>query len=270
MGVLCDRQIKARCMRPEYFLRDPALGFIPVIRGVTHHVDYVDNLISSNNYRLQTVESDADLERYGWKPMIKNFQSEPKRTEVLECIEGRFDDDCGEDIPTTVLKEQRIISYGVSSYGYDCRLSSRDLKIFSDINSTIIDPMNVDPASYAAPQLHTDDDTGYTYFIQPPKSVSLGHTVEWFDISRDILVACMGKSTYARVGVSVIVTPLEPEWDGNLVLEIVNNTTSPVKIYVDQGIAQLVFHVGDQVCDISYKDRGGKYMGQKGTQDAIV
>lgn len=164
---------------------------------------------------------------------------------------------------------QKIISYGLSSAGYDIRLSGKDLKVFTDINSQVLDPRNMNPRCYVEPTLLTDED-GLTYVIQPPNSVMLGHTVECFNIPRDIIATCLGKSTYARASVSLIVTPLEPEWEGFLVVEIVNHAKLPVKIYTNQGIGQLMFNLTDDVCDVSYADRGGKYMGQTGTQDAKV
>lgn len=164
---------------------------------------------------------------------------------------------------------QKILSYGLSSYGYDIRLAREELKVFTNLHSTIVDPRKVDPQCYTTPEIRWDED-GLEYVLQPPNSLMLGHTIEWFNIPRDILATCLGKSTYARVGVSLIVTPLEPEWSGNLVVEIVNHTNSPVKIYPGQGIGQLMFHKASSVCLVSYGDRGGKYQGQSGTTDAKV
>jgi dCTP deaminase len=164
---------------------------------------------------------------------------------------------------------QRILSMGVSSYGYDITLVRKDLKIFTNLNGTIINPRKMDEKAYLPPELLLDED-GLYYVVLPPNSVMLGHTLEYFKIPRDILGECLAKSTYARAGISLLVTPLEPEWEGQLVVEIVNHTTSHVMIYVDQGIGQLLFHKGDAVCETSYKDRKGKYQGQTGTQDAKV
>lgn len=177
-------------------------------------------------------------------------------------------------IITTVKGDQRILSYGVSSYGYDMRLSNKDLKVFTNLNGLLIDPRKINPDVYTVPKLQIDED-GLEYVVLPPNSGMLGHTVEWFNIPRNILGICLGKSTYVRAMVSILVTPLEPEWTGNLVVEIVNHSSSPVKIYPNQGIGQIVFHKHGAThtlihCDISYKDRGGKYNGQKSTQDAIV
>lgn len=164
---------------------------------------------------------------------------------------------------------QRILSYGVSSYGYDIVLAKHDLKLFTNHNSILADARDLNADVYTTPKLFTDED-GLEYVVLPPNSMMLGHTREYFKIPRDLLVTCLGKSTYARVGVFPLVTPLEPTWEGNLVVEIVNSTTTPAKLYVEQGIAQLIFNRTDAECTVSYKDRGGKYDGQRGTQNPIV
>jgi dCTP deaminase len=150
---------------------------------------------------------------------------------------------------------QRIVSYGTSSYGYDVRCAA-EFKIFTNINSTIVDPKAFDPDSFV-------DFTG-TVCIIPPKSFALARTVEYFRIPRNVLTVCLGKSTYARCGIIVNVTPLEPEWEGHVTLEFSNTTPLPAKIYADEGVAQMLFFESDEVCDVSYRDRGGKYMGQRG------
>jgi dCTP deaminase len=150
---------------------------------------------------------------------------------------------------------QRIVSYGTSSYGYDVRCAA-EFKIFTNINSTIVDPKAFDPDSFV-------DFTG-TVCIIPPNSFALARTVEYFRIPRNVLTVCLGKSTYARCGIIVNVTPLEPEWEGHVTLEFSNTTPLPAKIYADEGVAQMLFFESDEVCDVSYRDRGGKYMGQRG------
>lgn len=150
---------------------------------------------------------------------------------------------------------QKIISYGTSSYGYDVRCAN-EFKIFTNINSTIVDPKNFDEKNFV-------DFKGDRCII-PPNSFALARTVERFKIPRDVLVICLGKSTYARCGIIVNVTPLEPEWEGYVTLEFSNTTTLPAVIYANEGVAQMLFFGGDQVCDVSYKDRGGKYQGQEG------
>ena len=153
------------------------------------------------------------------------------------------------------LNGQRIVSYGTSSYGYDVRCSD-EFKLFTNINSTIVDPKNFDANSFV--ELKGD------YCIIPPNSFALARTVEHFCIPRNVLTICLGKSTYARCGIIVNVTPLEPEWEGYVTLEFSNTTPLPAKIYANEGVAQMIFFESDEVCETSYKDRGGKYQGQIG------
>ncbi len=150
---------------------------------------------------------------------------------------------------------RKIVSYGTSSYGYDVRVA-REFRIFTNINSTIVDPKDFDADSFV-------DFTGDVCII-PPNSFALARTVEYFRIPRDVLVICLGKSTYARCGIIVNVTPLEPEWEGHVTLEFSNTTPLPAKIYAGEGCAQVVFLGADGVCETSYRDRGGKYQGQTG------
>jgi dCTP deaminase len=149
----------------------------------------------------------------------------------------------------------RIISYGTSSYGYDIRCSS-EFKVFTNINSAIVDPKQFTPQSFV--------DVCADVCIIPPNSFVLARSVEYLRIPRNVLVVCLGKSTYARCGIIVNVTPLEPEWEGHITLEFSNTTPLPAKIYANEGVAQLLFLESDEVCETSYKDRGGKYQGQKG------
>jgi len=146
-----------------------------------------------------------------------------------------------------------VISYGVSSYGYDVRIA-RDFKIFTNINSTIVDPKNFDPRSFV-------DYEGDVCVI-PPNSFALARTVERFKVPRNVLVVCLGKSTYARCGIIVNVTPLEPEWEGIVTLEVSNTTPLPAKIYANEGIAQMLFFESDEPCEVSYADKQGKYQAQ--------
>ncbi len=148
-----------------------------------------------------------------------------------------------------------IISYGVSSYGYDARVS-REFKIFTNVDSAVVDPKDFSNAGFV------DRDTDVC--VIPPNSFALARTVEYFKIPRDVLVICLGKSTYARCGIIVNVTPLEPEWEGHVTLEFSNTTTLPAKIYANEGAAQFIFLKADSVCETSYADRKGKYQGQKG------
>jgi dCTP deaminase len=148
-----------------------------------------------------------------------------------------------------------VVSYGVSSYGYDVRIAD-EFKIFTNINSTIVDPKHFDPRSFV-------DFRGDVCII-PPNSFALARTVEYFRIPRNVLVICLGKSSYARCGIIVNVTPLEPEWEGIVTLEVSNTTPLPAKIYANEGIAQMLFFESDEVCETSYADRKGKYQAQQG------
>ena len=150
---------------------------------------------------------------------------------------------------------KRIVSYGTSSYGYDIRCSG-EFKVFTNINATIVDPKKFDEKSFV-------DILGDECII-PPNSFALARTVEYFRIPRSVLTICLGKSTYARCGIIVNVTPLEPEWEGHVTLEFSNTTPLPARIYAHEGVAQVIFIESDEVCETSYRDRGGKYQGQKG------
>jgi dCTP deaminase len=152
-------------------------------------------------------------------------------------------------------EQGRVISYGTSSYGYDVRCSD-EFKIFTNINSAIVDPKDFDAESFV--------DVKSDVCIIPPNSFALARTVEYFRIPRDVLTICLGKSTYARCGIIVNVTPLEPEWEGHVTLEFSNTSPLPAKIYANEGVAQMLFFGADEVCEVSYGDRGGKYQGQRG------
>ena len=150
---------------------------------------------------------------------------------------------------------QAVLSYGVSSYGYDVRCAP-EFKVFTNLNSTIVDPKNFDDNSFVGVE-------GKSCII-PPNSFALSRSLEYLSVPRDVMVVCLGKSTYARCGIIVNVTPLEPEWQGHITLEFSNTTPLPAKIYANEGIAQLLFFQADEECEISYKDRAGKYQGQTG------
>jgi len=181
-----------------------------------------------------TVKSDRWIRRMAEQAgMIEPFAPDQVRT-----VEGR-----------------RIVSYGTSSYGYDVRCAN-EFKIFTNINSTIVDPKQFDVNNFV--------DQAADVCIIPPNSFALARTVEYFRIPRNVMVVCLGKSTYARCGIIVNVTPLEPEWEGHVTLEFSNTTPLPAKIYANEGVAQMLFFESDEVCETSYRDRGGKYQGQTG------
>ena len=150
----------------------------------------------------------------------------------------------------------KLISYGVSSYGYDVRCSN-EFKVFTNIHSAIVDPKSFDEKSF----VNIESDV----CVIPPNSFALARTIEYFKIPRNVLTVCLGKSTYARCGIIVNVTPLEPEWEGHVTLEFSNTTNLPAKIYAGEGVAQMLFFESDEECETSYKDRGGKYQGTNGS-----
>lgn len=185
--------------------------------------------------QMRGIKSDAWIRRManGASKMIEPFESGQVRE-----VDGK-----------------KVISYGTSSYGYDVRCAD-EFKVFTNLHSTIVDPKNFDAESFV-------DVSGKGYVIIPPNSFALARTVEYLRIPRNVLVLCLGKSTYARCGIIVNVTPLEPEWEGHVTLEFSNTTPLPAKIYAHEGVAQFVFFEGEE-CQTSYRDRGGKYQGQRG------
>ena len=156
---------------------------------------------------------------------------------------------------TEAQRRDGVVSYGVSSYGYDARVSD-EFKIFTNLDSVVVDPKNFSDSGFV--------DRKTDICVIPPNSFALARTVEYFKIPRDVLVICLGKSTYARCGIIVNVTPLEPEWEGHVTLEFSNTTPMPARIYANEGAAQFIFLKADSVCETSYADRKGKYQGQKG------
>jgi len=180
-----------------------------------------------------TVKSDRWIRRMAAEGMIEPFEPGQVRS-----VNGR-----------------RVVSFGTSSYGYDIRCAP-EFKIFTNINSTIVDPKAFDPNSFV--------DVRGEVCIIPPNSFALARTIQYFRIPRNILTICLGKSTYARCGIIVNVTPLEPEWEGHVTLEFSNTTPLPARIYANEGCAQVIFLESDEVCETSYRDRGGKYQGQMG------
>lgn len=153
------------------------------------------------------------------------------------------------------LGSNKVVSWGTSSYGYDVRCAPQ-FKVFTNIFSATVDPKEFDERSFVPAE-------GETCVI-PPNSFVLASTIEYFRIPRDVLTICVGKSTYARCGIIVNVTPLEPEWEGHVTLEFSNTTNLPAKIYANEGVAQMLFFQADEICEMSYKDRNGKYQGQIG------
>lgn len=231
MSIKADRWIATRSTPPSHLLhtvhgRETRFAW----EGITHTKE---QLRTMQERYVATRISPEDLQKEGWAPMIEPFERQQVREQSGE----------------------RVISYGNSSYGYDVRCAD-EFKIFTNINSAIIDPKNFDDKSFV--------DVKSDVCIIPPNSFALARTVEYFRIPRNVLTVCLGKSTYARCGIIVNVTPLEPEWEGHVTLEFSNTTNLPAKIYANEGVAQMLFFESDEECETSYADRGGKYQGQTG------
>lgn len=161
------------------------------------------------------------------------------------------------------IEDRRVISSGLSSYGYDCRLARDEFKVFSPVTGTEIDPKNFDPNSLLDVPIRRADD-GSDYWLLPPHSYALGVTIERFQIPRNVTALAIGKSTYARCGLMANTTPLEANWCGRLVVELYNAANLPVRLYAQEGFIQILFFESDEECETSYSDRGGKYQDQKG------
>lgn len=209
-----------------------------------------------HNGRLISPDNPANRPAENQDPTCDAFLFENLRHPMIE----PFVNQAVREVKTVRGGEQTsdpVISYGLSGYGYDVRLAPK-YRVFTNLYSTIIDPKNLDPKAYA--------DVEGDVLIIPPHSYALGNTIEYFRIPRDIMVICVGKSTYARSGVIINVTPIEPGFEGQVVIEISNATSLPVKVYGNEGIGQFIFLKGDRPCRTSYADKGGKYQGQVGIQ----
>lgn len=237
-GLLSDRQIRE-------------LSYFPTLEGLMQELRENHNWLLTN---LSHVEDDTQRENIirkaaqhrldNWrKPMIEPFEPIQVRYEQ----HNPFGSD---DVPV-----KPIVSYGTSSYGYDVRCA-REFKVFTNIHSTIVDPKSFDPNSFV--------DIEADHCIIPPNSFALARTMEYIRVPDDVLVVCLGKSTYARCGIIVNVTPLEPGWEGHVTLEFSNTTPLPAKIYAGEGVAQFLFFKGSEPCETTYAARSGKYMKQTG------
>lgn len=258
MSILSDKQIRARSMRPthksfsnqttrRYYYTETPLGFYELQGGAFIGTSEVMAL----GINPPTPMTETEIQGYcvGNPRMIEPYEPNLVRTrqrEMKPLLESLMNE-------VTQPLEEKVISYGTSSYGYDVRCAD-DFKIFTNINSTVVDPKNFDDKTFV-------DFKGPVCII-PPNSFALARTVERFKIPRDVLTVCLGKSTYARCGIIVNVTPFEPEWEGYVTLEFSNTTPLPAKIYANEGVAQILFFKADEVCETSYADRGGKYQGQ--------
>lgn len=246
MTIMSDIWIERQCVDPmtewkkrEAFLRKE----LPQVQSQPNIYRGYQDELEALMWRMRQ-HNDS-----GWRPMIEPF--EPKS------ISQRYTNYGMADGPM-----EKILSYGLSSYGYDVTLAE-EFKIFTNINCGVIDPHNFKKGEHYI--THNGPEV-----IIPPNGFILGRTREYIRVPRDVLVICMGKSTLARCGASVIITPLEPGWEGNVVIEIGNLTNLPLKIYANEGVSQFLFLKGDQPCRTSYADRDGKYQGQTGITDAKV
>jgi dCTP deaminase len=255
MSILSDKLIRARSLVPthkafsnqttrRYYYTETPLGFYELAGGA--FMGSREAMMASINPPQPMTETEVQGYCVGNPRMITPFSPELIRERLTEI-----------DPPAGVVlrnfKKEKIVSYGTSSYGYDVRCAD-EFKIFTNINSTVVDPKAFDEKNF----VNFKGDV----CIIPPNSFALARTIERFKIPRDILTVCVGKSTYARCGIIVNVTPFEPEWEGYVTLEFSNTTPLPAKIYANEGVAQVLFFKADQECETSYADRGGKYQGQ--------
>lgn len=265
MSILSDSSIRALCLNPET-ARDRILQYAEVMADLRNQVltggpRTTQESISNNTHSGMIYPFNPDQCR----------QAEISIDHGVECLDPlrRYHN---QDTSLGVVKvATKMISSGTTSYGYDVKLSGEGLKLFSNQNSTEIDPKRFDALNCLVdPIVHVDLSTGEEYVRIPPNSYLLGVTVEYFNIPRDIMVVCLGKSTYARAGILINTTPIEPEFKGRVVIEIANTTPLPARVYLNEGIAQFLFFKGDRPCETSYADRGGKYQGQVGVQLPLV
>lgn len=278
MTVLSDRWIIHRCTKPTHQTYDRMGMPVKLISPPysKEEQDLIDNWCNENNRDIYgnkpyaipleaTPFKEDDLPL--WNPMIDGFFSKPVR--YVDRLTGKpVYINKGEEVPDTVRK---VISFGTSSFGYDVRLKAdpENIKVFTNVFVSEIDPKNITEKNFASPEIRTDEQ-GAKYVLIPAHSYIQAPTMEYFRIPRDVLVIVLGKSTYARSALICNVTPIEPEFEGEVVIEVANVTNSPVRCYLEEGIAQFVFLQGNEECLVSYKDKLGKYQGQTGLTLARV
>ena len=250
-GIKADKWITRKSARPSWRVIYQN-GTTEYLNG-RYDTEELEHFLAASELdpsqiRVERVRADEILT--DWKPMIEPFISNQvtnKRGKDVEVWDGIA--------PT----HDKVISYGVSSYGYDVRVAN-EFKVFTNVHGGRVDPKNFDVRNYV--------EMSGSELVIPPNGFALARTVEYFRIPRNVLVVCLGKSTYARCGIIVNVTPLEPEWEGHVTLEFSNTTNLPAVVYADEGVAQMLFFESDEDCAESYADKGGKYQGQTGVTDA--
>ncbi len=243
MTIQTDNWIRGQCEKPTHVLRKATgsieYASVPFTKFQQFALEDSEAFKETNIQPFAEVTPITEEELSNWRPMISPF--------VPSNIKTRDD--------------KRIISYGLTSFGYDVRLANK-FKIFTNVNSSLIDPLNMPDDCYV-------DFEGESCII-PPHGYMLGHTEEYFVVPKDVIITCVGKSTLARVGLIVNVTPIEPGFEGQVVIEISNATNLPVRVYANQGVSQFLFDQSDEPCSVSYADKKGKYQGQTGIQLAKV
>lgn len=274
MSVKNDRWIIEQCTKPTHLFvehANPSNGRRIGPPYTPYQQQVINNRCLENGHekfmRKEYCRPLTPDEVVSWSPMIENAFDRPVR--YVDKVSGEpVDVPYGEEPPETVRK---IISYGTSSYGYDVRLAAdpKHIKVFTNVHEPEIDPKRMKETNFGTPEINVDED-GAKFVWIPAHSYIQGPTVEYFRIPRDILVIVLGKSTYARSALICNVTPIEPEFEGEVVVEVANVTNSPVRCYLNEGIAQFVFLQGDEACLRSYKDKMGKYQGQRGLTLAKV
>jgi dCTP deaminase len=245
--ILSDKQIKARCIAPRSVIETPTDP--NTVRRLPGG-GYQSTLLAFDSTPRERMLTEEEIAAF--VPMIAPFHPESIRR--VEDRETRGGELC--------VDPRKVISLGLTSYGYDVSLSENDVRIFTNINATEIDPKALDEACLVPATIRIAPN-GAKYVSLPPHSYMLGSTNEYFRMPRDVLAICLGKSTYARAGILVNATPIEPGFEGEVVIEIANSTSLPARIYLNEGISQFLFFQGEP-CEVSYADRGGKYQGQTG------
>ncbi len=269
--ILSDKSITELCVIPDRYV-DPlkfkaleTAALVSYAHALENGMDGVLPLRPDyDQIRARASRPWSKDEIQAFRPMIDPFI--PKQVRKLMAWEGGIPIDYmgkTHTLPARQIAEFPIISRGLTSYGYDVALGPK-FKVFTNINSAVIDPKRIDPKCFVDVEAKFDHETGESFVLMPPNSYLLGSTIETFDIPRDVMVICLGKSTYARSGGIVNVTPIEAGFKGSVVIEISNSTNLPARVYANEGIAQFLFLRGDQSCEVSYADRDGKYQGQTG------
>ena len=270
MSILSDSEIIELCTPPTFMVRRVEQSGIysgTQSEAVIRSFEWIPTHLSKEELEcIQEKEKYQNAGLYG--ALTTEFR------ELREDEKNKFQPMLTPFVSTSVRSinnhdvQQKVFSYGISSYGYDCRLSE-EIKIFSNINGGVIDPKRLNPDTMVDGKINVDED-GSKYVILPPNSYLLGCTIETFYMPRDVLSICLGKSSYARAAIGINVTPIEPGFIGQVVIEISNMASLPVKIYIGEGIAQFLFFRGNRPCAVSYGDRQGKYQNQKSIQLPIV